>query len=58
MRARREKYGRRQEVSVQGETVGRRESSKNVKKKNNVGNLHIAALMWVNHGENHDPTIS
>lgn len=35
-----------------------RESSKNVKKKNNVGNLHIVALMWVNHGENHDPAIS
>lgn len=26
--------------------------------KEKSSNLHIAALMWVNHGENHDPSIS
>lgn len=26
--------------------------------KEKSSNLHIVALMWVNHGENHDPSIS
>lgn len=32
--------------------------SKMERPKNSVGNLHSAALMWVNHGENHDLAIS
>ena len=40
------------------EKMDARKRVKNGKSKNNVSNLHVAALMWMNHGENHDPAIS